>query len=256
MRKIPLKTLSNIKLVVFISFLSISLGLLGGCAHKRPIKAKYPHGTYRPYKVNGKTYYPLPSAYGFVEEGYASWYGPGFHGKKTASGEPYNMYSMTAAHKILPMGTLVRVENLENHRSVVVKINDRGPFVKDRIIDLSYAAAKRLGLVGTGTARVRIIALGEIKSKKGNTVTFKRVPDFRHGDFYVQVGAFLNPDNAYRLQKSLSESFKVVKVQKAVTKGFLFYKVQVDAPNQYNEAKDLERYLERLGFHEAFLVAR
>jgi rare lipoprotein A len=92
----------------------------------------------------------------WVEVGYAAWYGPGFHGKRTASGEIYNMYDLTAAHKTLPFGTIVKVYNLENGRSVVVRINDRGPFVKGRIIDLSYGAAKKLGMIEKGVVRVRI----------------------------------------------------------------------------------------------------
>ncbi len=256
MEKIPLKILNFQRGIFLTAIFFLAISILNGCAPKRRVSVKYKRGTYRPYRVNGKTYYPLPSAYGFREEGYASWYGPGFHGKRTASGEPYNMYAMTAAHKILPMNTYVRVENLKNHRSVVVRINDRGPFVKNRIIDLSYAAAKRLGMIGDGTARVRIVALGEVKSHKDNVVTFEKVPDFLHGDFYVQVGAFLNPDNAYRLKWKLSQNFKTVRVKKAVTNGMLFFKVQVDAPDNLVKARRFERELENLGFYEAFLVAR
>ncbi|MEA1867752.1 MAG: septal ring lytic transglycosylase RlpA family protein, partial [Thermodesulfobacteriota bacterium] len=102
--------------------------------------------TQRPYEVNGHVYYPLPFAKGFVEEGYASWYGKKFHGRPTASSEPYNMYAITAAHRTLPMNTYVRVLNLANGREVVVRINDRGPFAKKRIIDLSYGAAGKVGL--------------------------------------------------------------------------------------------------------------
>ncbi|MDR2819458.1 MAG: septal ring lytic transglycosylase RlpA family protein [Desulfovibrio sp.] len=113
----------------------------------------------RPYTVRGKTYYPLKSARDYVEIGVASWYGPGFHGKKTASGEIYNQNAMTAAHRILPLGTMTRVTHLRNGRSVVVRINDRGPFAEDRVIDLSKGAATRLGITGKGTARVHIKSL-------------------------------------------------------------------------------------------------
>ncbi len=101
----------------------------------------------------------LPEVVG-VQVGYASWYGPKFHGRKTASGEPYNMHALTAAHKSLPFGTLVRVTNLENGKSVVVRINDRGPYVAGRIIDLSYAAAKKIGLDKIGVAKVRLEIIG------------------------------------------------------------------------------------------------
>ena len=118
---------------------------------------------YKTVEITGKTAWEIVTA-PFPEnelEGIASWYGPGFHGRRTASGEIYNMYAYTAAHKTLPLGTYVRVINLENGKSVVVRINDRGPFKKGRIIDLSYAAAKKIGMIEKGTARVRL----EILSK-------------------------------------------------------------------------------------------
>jgi rare lipoprotein A len=111
------------------------------------------------YVVFGKRYYPLKSAKNFVQEGIASWYGKDFHGKKTANGERYNMYAMTAAHKTLPMNTRVRVTNLNNGKTMIVRINDRGPFGGSRIIDLSYTAASRLGIAQKGIGRVRIKAI-------------------------------------------------------------------------------------------------
>ncbi len=116
--------------------------------------------------------------------GIASWYGPNFHGKKTASGEIYNMFDFTAAHKYLPFNTIVRVKNLSNNKSVIVRINDRGPFVKKRIIDLSYAAAKKIGLIKTGTAFVEV----EILSRRS---------------YFIQAGCFLNSKNAKRVLKKL-----------------------------------------------------
>lgn len=111
------------------------------------------------YEVFGRTYRTLPSAEGYEEEGIASWYGEEFHGRSTSSGEPYDMYAMTAAHRSLPLPSYVEVTNLDNGRTVVVRVNDRGPFHGNRLIDVSYAAAHRLGLIGPGTARVRIRAL-------------------------------------------------------------------------------------------------
>lgn len=112
------------------------------------------------YTVRGKTYTPLKTVPpGDFQKGVASWYGPGFHGKKTASGEVYDMHSLTAAHNILPLHSWVRVTNLDNGEDVVVKINDRGPFVDDRVIDLSLSAAKKLGMVGPGTVPVRVSVL-------------------------------------------------------------------------------------------------
>ncbi|MCI5223596.1 MAG: septal ring lytic transglycosylase RlpA family protein [Candidatus Electrothrix sp. AR4] len=117
--------------------------------------------TQRPYVIKKKTYYPIPSADGYVEKGIASWYGGMFHGRKTANGETYDMRGDTAAHKTLPMNTMLLVENLVNGKSTVVRINDRGPFVAGRIIDLSYTTAQELGVVKNGTEMVRITALGE-----------------------------------------------------------------------------------------------
>jgi rare lipoprotein A len=135
----------------------IALLLLSGCGSMSWRSGGVTGG--KPYTVRGKTYYPLQSARGFVEEGTASWYGPGFHGKRTANGETFDMRAMTAAHKILPLGTMVRVTNKNNGRSLVLRINDRGPFVHDRVIDLSRGAAEKLDVVAKGTAPVRIVAL-------------------------------------------------------------------------------------------------
>ncbi len=130
---------------------------LASCASKPKSTVR---GT-KPYTVRGEKYYPLQTAYGYDEEGIASWYGPGFHGKKTANGETFNQNAMTAAHTLLPLGTTVRVTNLENDKSITVRINDRGPFVHDRLIDLSRRAAERLDMREQGTARVRVVSVGE-----------------------------------------------------------------------------------------------
>jgi rare lipoprotein A len=114
----------------------------------------------KPYTVLGQRYEPLQSHAGFVQTGIASWYGADFHGKKTSNGETYDMHAMTAAHKTLPLGVYVKVRNRDNGREAVVRVNDRGPFVKGRVIDLSYSAAKVLGVDVAGTAPVRIEALG------------------------------------------------------------------------------------------------
>ena len=167
---------------------------LAGCGQKRA-GGKGGGGSFKPYTVKGKTYYPMKSAHGFVEEGVASWYGPGFHGKKTASGEIFNQYAMTAAHKTLPLGTKVRVTHLDNGRSVLVRVNDRGPFASDRIIDLSRAAASRLEITAKGTGRVRVQSLGGLPEvdEKGDI----------SGDFYIQLGAFGQKENARKLINTL-----------------------------------------------------
>ncbi len=166
----------------FLLFCAVlALAVATGCSTRRPVGSR---GT-SSYTVRGKTYHPLKSAAGFTETGIASWYGPGFHGKKTSNGERYNQNSMTAAHKLLPFNTKLRVTNLKNGRSVVVRVNDRGPFVGSRIIDLSRAAAKQLDMLGSGTARVRLVALNV--GKKPALIT----PEGDiNGLFYVQIGAF------------------------------------------------------------------
>lgn len=168
--------------------------LMWGCSAKSPAHKGGSAGS-RPYTVRGKTYYPLKSAHGFVEEGVASWYGPGFHGKTTANGETYNQYAMTAAHKLLPLGTEIRVTHLENGKSVLVRVNDRGPFVDDRIIDLSRAAASRLEMMNTGTARVRIQSLGGLPQ-------ITAAGDIK-GKIYIQVGAFGQEANARKIVNAL-----------------------------------------------------
>lgn len=236
---------------------------LSGCGRRYippPSTTKIPvrelPATQRPYEINGHVYYPLPSAEGFVEEGYASWYGKKFQGRPTANGEPYNMYAITAAHRTLPMNTFVRVFNLENGREVVVRINDRGPFAKKRIIDLSYGAANKIKLIGPGTTKVRIEALGEVHLSSGGFTGFKSHSDFRRGNFYVQVGAFLEPDNAYALRRKMARYYKDVVVSRQLRGDKTFYRVQVFASTEYNTAKNFETRLESSGFPGAFLIAR
>lgn len=171
--------------------------LLGGCSQKSSWRKGGSAGT-KPYTVRGKTYYPLKSAHGFMEEGVASWYGPGFHGKTTANGERFNQYAMTAAHKLLPLGTTVRVTHLDNGRSILVRINDRGPFVEDRVIDLSRAAATRLQMMGTGTARVRVQSVGDVAQASSDG-------DIK-GKFYIQAGAFGSKTNAQKLIQTLAKA--------------------------------------------------
>jgi rare lipoprotein A len=171
----------------------------------------------RPYAVFGVNYTPLAEARGYRERGVASWYGKKFHGRRTSSGEPYDMYAMTAAHKTLPLPTYLRVRNLENGRAVVVRVNDRGPFLHNRLVDLSYAAAWKLGIVGTGTGIVEVEALDPGAPPKATTVASrprlsvistaqastdrKTVPRLS-----VQVGAFAQHANAVALRDRLERA--------------------------------------------------
>ncbi len=158
------------------------------------------YGNPESYVVYGERYHVRDSARGYVAEGTASWYGSKFHGRRTSSGEPYDMYKMTAAHRSLPLPTYVRVTNLENGRSTVVRVNDRGPFVDDRLIDLSYAAATRLGVIDNGTARVRVRALTPGDSTADSQPDTDEAGADRGGEVYLQVGAFRDYANAQRMR--------------------------------------------------------
>jgi rare lipoprotein A len=214
--------------------------------------------TQKPYKIKGKTYYPIPSSEGFRETGIASWYGTYFHGRKTSNGETYDMNGISAAHKTLPMNTFLLVENLENGREMTVRVNDRGPFHKGRIIDLSRSGADKLGFLDKGTAKVRITALGETETyRRGGTTAkrFKDHPDFRRGDFYVQIGSFVDENNANRLKDKISTKGRIVVIQKFDREGQRFFRVQVKAGTTLDEAERVETALNRSGFPEAYVVA-
>lgn len=240
---------------------------LGGCASeplpKKPapdvptVPEKWVPGA-RPYEVNGAHYFPLPDAKGFVEYGKASWYGDGFHGRPTASGRIYNMHAKSAAHKTLPLGTVVRVVNLSNRRSIVVPVNDRGPFVKGRVIDLSYGAAKELDMIGAGVVDVKVEALAKeaLRPEPQDAMCpFPEQEDLRSGEFTVQVGAFENSANATALADRFSEIFDFVQV--AVYRdetGRVFYRVHVSKSGSLDEAQTIERRLGEMGFPNAFAV--
>ena len=188
--------------------------------------------TQKAYSVNGNVYYPKKTvSIGWSEEGIASWYGPNFHGKYTSNGEIYNMYALTAAHKTLPMNTIVKVTNLNNNKSVIVRINDRGPFVKGRIIDLSYAAGKKIGLDKSGTAPVKITVVG-FKGK--NYVT----------GYMIQIGAFLRKGGADWTAKK----YKNLGYNTKVLKGGDFYKVFIVGFRSYSEAKEFKQTHNIKGF--------
>lgn len=154
------------------------------------------------YEVFGERYHVLDSSANFRERGVASWYGQKFHGASTASGEPYDMYAMTAAHRTLPLPTHARVTNLRNGRSVVVKVNDRGPFAHNRVIDLSYTAARRLDMLAEGTTLVEIEALEPGGLAENTPIVVAGPPPA--AAMYVQVGAFGDPGNAERLRRRLA----------------------------------------------------
>ncbi len=224
-----------------------------GRAEPPPARAPgYP----KPYRVNGVWYQPIPDAYGFKQRGTASWYGRKFHGRKTSNGETYDMYGISAAHKTLPFGTVVRVTNLRNGRRLDVRINDRGPFAKGRIIDLSYGAAKKLSLVGPGTAPVEIVALAA-PARKGATggVARQLEPvDLSRGNFTFQVGAFQNLANAQRLAAKLEKRHTNVHIASFDRGNGLYHRVRVGRVHRLDEAERYERTLMRQGYN-VFIVA-
>jgi len=158
-----------------------------------------PYGNPAFYDALGRRYYILPNAEGYRERGVASWYGPGFHNGRTSSGEAYNMYAMTAAHKTLPLPCFAEVTNLGNGRSVVVRINDRGPFVANRLIDLSYVAAAKLDMLREGTTLVEVRTLS-------SPATPLPAPAPVKGDLYIAAGAFADEHNADQLLSTLRAS--------------------------------------------------
>jgi rare lipoprotein A len=184
---------------------------------------------------------PAPIVQG--EEGIASWYGHPYHGRRAASGEIYNMYDMTAAHRTLPFGTMVRVLDLQNGRDTTVRINDRGPFVEGRIVDLSYAAAQALGMGVAGIARVRLEILG-LGSTSGPAI------------FAVQVGAFRDPANAGRRKSQLEANYGPVVIVSFDRGDGLFYRVRVGQESSEGAARELAEKLRSANLATETFVVR
>ncbi|MBC2709607.1 MAG: septal ring lytic transglycosylase RlpA family protein [Desulfosarcina sp.] len=232
---------------------TVVLFLFQACASTPPAPPPTPKGHPKPYRVGGTWYKPMPHAKDFSQQGIASWYGKKFHGRKTSSGEVYNMYAMTAAHKTLPLGTWVRVRHLNSGKQIVVRVNDRGPFIHGRIIDLSYTAAKELDMVGPGTARVEVVALGERRQTASGDAF---VPmDYYSGAFTFQVGAFSSRDNAERLRAKLNRTFTNAHVTPYDRGDAVFYRVRVGRCNDLEAAVKYERHLANNGYPDAFIVA-
>ncbi|PSM51869.1 septal ring lytic transglycosylase RlpA family protein [Campylobacter blaseri] len=192
----------------------------------------------RPYTINGKTYYPTTVKVGDIQRGLASWYGPNFHGKSTSNGEKYNMYAQTAAHKTYPMNTMVKVTNLNNSKSAIVRINDRGPFVKGRIIDLSKKVANDLGVIATGTAPVILEVVGFHGHQISKTApSSERV--YTGGVFMVQVGAFrrLEGANIYKNKYDGTGGYSAV-VREFELDRYPIYRVFLTGFRSEEEARD------------------
>jgi rare lipoprotein A len=249
-----------------------------------PQPEPYNKWTARPYNVLGKKYYPIQTGEGFEERGSASWYGEKFHGHKTANGEIFDMFALTAAHKTLPLPSFVRVSNIANGKSAIVRVNDRGPFHGKRIIDLSYGAAKKLGYHKHGVADVKLevlhvsdngdIRIGDNKQlyvyKKGELIA-KQAPipeptattllaqnnttDFSSmgspPGYFVQVMAMENGDKAKVLATGLSN---LLQVPNAIPKIANIYKLQLGPLANEQKARNVIQELKKIGFEQAFTV--
>lgn len=236
------------KQILFFLFISF---FIYGCSSKPSVITNKPNesskkewqiktpATMRPYKINGKMYYPETVYVGDTEKGIASWYGPNFHGKKTSNGERYDMYAQTAAHKTYPMNTMVKVTNLNNGKNAIVRINDRGPFVSGRIIDLSKKVAMDLDVLSKGTAPVKL----EVVGFEGHRVS-KDAPASQRvvmgGIFMVQVGAFRNRSGAeiYQKQYDNMSGYKAT-IKYFDTDGL--YRVFLTGFRSEDEARDVAR---------------
>jgi rare lipoprotein A len=241
------------------------------------------------YDVFGKRYYVLSSSAAYIERGVASWYGPGFHQVRTSTGETYDMYGMSAAHRTLPLPAYVQVTNLQNGRSVVVRVNDRGPFVANRIIDLSYAAASRLDMLKNGTAMVEVRAIDPSLSPQDQAaalltamppaaaappVATSAAPagglpatpvaaapvaatprPASRGPLFVQAGAFSDPANADHLAAKLrSGAYGKIFVRDDVIAGRRMYRVRIGPVPNVPEFDRIVAALERAGVHDAHLA--
>ncbi len=205
------------------------------------IEPRSAHGNPVFYDALGQRYYILSNADGYRERGVASWYGPGFHNGRTSSGESYNMYAMTAAHKTLPLPCFAEVTNLKNGRSVVVRINDRGPFVANRLIDLSYVAAAKLDMLREGTTLVEVRTLNSPETPLPAPAPVK-------GDLYIAAGAFADENNASQLLSTLrAAGIAPAFIREVTVNGRRLYRVRVGpVPN----VAEFDRLVEELhGVH-------
>jgi len=222
------------------------------------VEPKSVYGNLSPYTVLGHTYTVRDDCTGYVERGIASWYGTKFHGHLTSNRENYDMYQFTAAHKTLPLPCFARVTNLENGRSIIVRINDRGPFHDDRIIDLSYAAAVRLGINASGTGLVEVRAidpgkpdapkLPETRQASRTSAPPPATPAARKASLYVQAGAFSDRDNAKKLEAKLAhEGVRDVFLDRIERGGKPLHRVRIGPLDDIDAADKLTAQLRGLG---------
>lgn len=216
------------------------------------------YGNPESYVVFGRRYHVMDSSEGYLERGIASWYGKKFHGRRTSSGETYDMYAMTAAHPSLPLPTYVEVTNLENGQQVVVKVNDRGPFHDNRIIDMSYTAATRLGMLEKGTALVKVRAIDTSPSPgepQLRQVAVQPGADPITERFYIQVGSFTDMDNAERMRVRLAGlDNDPARIHQAVVNGRTVYRVKFGPLSDVAKADMLVSRLADYGVYQHQIV--
>jgi len=240
------------------------------------VEPRSKYGNPQSYEVRGRRYYVMSDARGYSERGIASWYGPGFHGKRTSSGESYDMYSMTAAHPTLPLPTYLYITNLENGRQAILRVNDRGPFEKNRLLDLSFAGARKLGVDKPGTALVEVqaldpenpeswppgatilVAAAQAEQSPPETRAAAAIPPAEndpHPQLYLQVGAFSSWESAARLREKLIDAGLP---QGAITttqgEQQTLYRLRLGPFENVAAADNLFEPLERLGIHSPRVI--
>lgn len=226
------------------------------------IEPRSKYGNPQSYVVLNQRYHVMKTANGFRQRGIASWYGSKFHGHRTSSGETYNMYAMTAAHKSLPLPSYVRVTHLDNGKSIIVRVNDRGPFHDNRIIDLSYAAAKKLDITAHGTGRVEITYIDPRQSQpRTRTAALNNKPVIKTGStkqvvtpkskspqrLYLQVGAFAQRTNAEQLRKRVTHMLDSGKINTGYNIKNNLYRVRIGPLANIEEADRLADKLTQSG---------
>ncbi|MEM1080655.1 MAG: septal ring lytic transglycosylase RlpA family protein [Pseudomonadota bacterium] len=209
------------------------------------------YGNHSPYEVLGRTYRVLPTADGYVERGDASWYGSKFHGRLTSSGEPFDMYAVSAAHKTLPLPTWVEVTNLDNGRSLTLRVNDRGPFKEGRIIDLSYAAAHLLGVIDTGTAPVEVRAISFDGHSPSTGTSPRSVP------VEMQVGAYSSRERARDVRDRLEDAdINRIDIDRARSPQGTVWRVRVGPIRDLDRAREVAQQIMSLGLGQPMFIYR
>lgn len=219
-------------------------------------RSRYGNGPY--YRVRGETYKVLESSRGYRERGVASWYGKKFHGRQTSSQERYDMYAMTAAHKSLPLPTYVRVKNLKNNRSIVVRVNDRGPFVDNRLIDLSYSAALKLDMIRDGTSLVEVTAIGvdDGATQVNMPANESEKISSTSANLFVQVGAYADSKNARRRFRMLrNNGFRRAFVHADKRQNAPLYRVRIGPIDSVPQYDTLISQLRNIGISETHLIS-